>query len=123
MQMKRFFVAASLSLVVAEVFAGCAAPEPLTGQALFADVAKHDRNPNVCETALEKLTDQAMLADVAKNAKFTFIRFAAAERLDEQHQAVAQATYTDIAKNDSNWDARRMALQKLAELTPKTQEK
>ena len=115
MQFDRIFMVAVLSLAAACVFAGCAS-EPLTGQAL--------------------------LADVAKNADDHGVRLAAAEQLDEEHQAVAQAVFADlaihayynniqqkavgrltdpallakVAKRSNNAEVSRMALQKLAEL-------
>ena len=130
----RFFVVALLSLAVAWPLAGCAkekpvgpvvekAPvnsvpveEPLTGQALFADIAKTDDSSMVRQAALEKLTDQTRLADVAKNANDQWTRMMAAERLDASHRDVATGTYVYLAKRGAVGDIRRAAIQKLAEM-------
>jgi len=61
---KQIFAVASLSLIAAWLFAGCTAErpvgsvsteEPLTGQALFADIAKTDGHSQVRDAALENI--------------------------------------------------------------------
>ena len=88
MQFKRFFVAAVLSLAAVGLFAGCSS-EPLSGQEL--------------------------LADVARNADDPAVRLSAAEQLDEQHRAVAQEVFADLAIHAFHANVKQRAVRRLTD--------
>ena len=98
MQCRQFFIVAFLSLVAAGLVGGCA---PAGGQARLAYVAKKDAHSGVRKSALDSMTDQALIADVAKHSKYPQTRLLAAQRLDEDHQAVAQATFAELARKNN----------------------
>ena len=113
MWFRRFFVVAVLSLVAAGVLVGCS-PE-----ARLVNVAKKDSHSGTRKLAVEGLTEQASLVEVAKDSKYGLTRLQAAGRLDERYQAVAQATYADLADSKgfdaTSVEVRRSAVHKLTD--------
>jgi len=103
------------------VYSRAAAAGQLIDPVLLADVAKNDKAKPVRWAAVKnkKLTDLTLLVDLAKNDKDADIRIAAAAKLEgeEQHQALAQAVFADLAKNAELWGERLDAVRKLTDQT------
>ena len=74
------------------------AVKKLTDQEILTDIAKNDKNRDVCETAVDKLTNQVFLAGVAKNANNIEIRMYAAKKIIDKD--IVQKIYTEIAQDE-----------------------
>jgi len=81
-------------------------------QATFADIARNAAySQHTFFDAKEKRTK------TETNAPDWDLRHQAAEKLDEQHQPLAQATFAGVAKNAMYWVVRESAMKKLTDQT------
>jgi len=112
-------VFADMAINEESYFVRSEAVKKLTDQKILAHVAKNyvvkRRADDDWRTVLEKLTDQELLFDVATHAKIGAIRVYAATKLT--NQLLAQQIIADISQNDEDYDARRLAISELTDLS------
>jgi hypothetical protein len=92
------------------------AVERISNQALLAELSKQicPAYYAVQRVVVEKLTNQDALTEIAQESKFWWgNRIAAADKLE--NQTLAQKIYADIARNDTNYDARSKAVGRLTD--------